>query len=163
MKNTRSASDVTYQLASQTCEVPLSQLRYDHNLNISVDHNITIGSIAGIVRATRERTGRALGVIWVDAHADIDTPETRASGSIHGTPVAFLTGLVRREHHNIFGWIEKGHLIETSQIVHIGLGDVDHNEARLLKEHNIANLSMQDIKRHARPSSWLILCLLCVS
>lgn len=44
--------------------------------------------MAGIARAAREPTGKPLGVVRVDAHADIDTPETSASGNIHGTPVA---------------------------------------------------------------------------
>ena len=44
--------------------------------------------MAGIARAARERTVKSLGVIWVDAHADINIPETSASGNIHGTPVA---------------------------------------------------------------------------
>lgn len=54
-------------------------------------------------------------------------------------------------------------MIETSKTVYIGIRDVDHGEAMLLKEHDIAKFSMHDIKRYVHPSSWLILCLLCVS
>lgn len=49
-----------------------------------------------------------MALIWVDAHADINTPETSGSGNIHGMPVAFLTGLAREGREDVFGWLNAG-------------------------------------------------------
>jgi len=87
-------------------------------------------------------------VIWVDAHADINTPEISQSGNIHGMPVAFLTGLAKEENKDIFGWLEKEHLISVGKLVYIGLRDVDREEKKLLREHSIRAFSMHDIDRH---------------
>ena len=87
----------------------------------------------------------------VDAHTDINTPETSDSGNIHGMPVAFLTGLAKEERKDIFGWLQEDQLIDTSKIVYIGLRDVDAGEKKILREHNIKAYSMHDIDRYATP------------
>lgn len=90
MKNPRAVSSVTQELSEQT---------YSHAragrfvLTLGGDHSIAIGTICGTAKAVRERLGREIAVIWVDAHADINTPELSLSGNVHGMPVAFLTGL----------------------------------------------------------------------
>lgn len=83
----------------------------------------------------------------MDAHTDINTPETSDSGNIHGMPVAFLTGLAKEERKDIFGWLQEDQLIDTSKIVYIGLRDVDPGEKKILREHNIKAYSMHDIDR----------------
>ena len=83
----------------------------------------------------------------MDAHTDINTPETSDSGNIHGMPVAFLTGLAKEERKDIFGWLQEDQLIDTSKIVYIGLRDVDAGEKKILREHNIKAYSMHDIDR----------------
>ena len=67
-------------------------------------------------------------VIWVDAHADINTAETTPSGNIHGMPVSFLLGLGPRVPE--FGWIKPRLL--PSRLVYIGLRDVDSGEKRIM-------------------------------
>jgi arginase len=90
MKNPRAVSSVTQQLSEQI---------YDHAkagrfvLTLGGDHSIAIGTVCGTSKAIRERLAREIAVIWVDAHADINTPELSLSGNVHGMPVAFLTGL----------------------------------------------------------------------
>jgi arginase len=90
MKNPRAVSSVTQHLSEQI---------YSHAkagrfvLTLGGDHSIAIGTVSGTARAIRERLGREIAVIWVDAHADINTPELSLSGNVHGMPVAFLTGL----------------------------------------------------------------------
>ncbi|KAH8803111.1 arginase [Xylogone sp. PMI_703] len=145
MKNPRAVSAVTQALAKQV---------YTHAragrcvLTLGGDHSIAIGTIAGTARAIRERLGREMAVIWVDAHADINTPETSGSGNIHGMPVAFLTGLAREEHKDMFGWIEEEDRISVKKLVYIGLRDVDRGEKKILKENGIKAFSMHDIDRH---------------
>jgi arginase len=123
-------------------------------LTLGGDHSVAIGSIAGVARAVRARLGREIAVVWVDAHADINTPETSQSGNIHGMPLAFLTGLAKAEKEDPFGWIEEDQRVSLKKLVYIGLRDVDHAEKHILREHGIKAFSMHDIDRYAPlPSS----------
>ncbi|OAP58579.1 arginase [Fonsecaea erecta] len=147
MKNPRSVSAVTEQLAGQVYE----QARHGRMvLTLGGDHSIAIGTIAGTAKAIRERyNGRKeIAVIWVDAHADINTPETSDSGNIHGMPVAFVTGLAHSEDKNIFGWLQEDQMLSTTKLVYIGLRDVDRGEKKILRDHRIKAFSMHDIDRH---------------
>ncbi|KIW89106.1 arginase [Cladophialophora bantiana CBS 173.52] len=147
MKNPRSVSAVTEKLAAQVYE----QARHGRMvLTLGGDHSIAIGTIAGTARAIRERyNGRKeIAVIWVDAHADINTPETSESGNIHGMPVAFATGLAHSEDKDIFGWLQEDQKLSTTKLVYIGLRDVDRGEKKILRDHRIKAFSMHDIDRH---------------
>lgn len=143
MKRPRAVSAVTHTLCGQVYE----HARHGRfALTLGGDHSIAIGSIAGVAKAVRERLGRELAVVWVDAHADINTPETSGSGNIHGMPVAFLTGLAKGEG-DVFGWMKDEHLISVKKLVYIGLRDVDRGEKKILKENGIKAFSMHDIDR----------------
>jgi arginase len=83
-------------------------------------------------------------VIWIDAHADLNTVETTESGNIHGMPVSFLLGIGSKIPE--FGWVKPA--LRTDRIVYIGLRDVDAGEKRLLREHGIKAFSMTDVDRH---------------
>ena len=154
MKNPRAVSAVTRALASEV---------YTHAsagrlvLTLGGDHSIAIGTIAGTSQAIKERLGRQIAVIWVDAHADINTPETSASGNIHGMPVAFLTGLAKEDKDDVFGWLgkeegrteeERGGVLGLKKLVYIGLRDVDRGEKKILRKHGIKAFSMHDIDRY---------------
>ncbi|KAF1949307.1 Ureohydrolase [Byssothecium circinans] len=145
MKQPKFVSSVTKEVSEQV---------YSHSkagklvLTLGGDHSIAVGTISGTAKATRERLGREIAVIWVDAHADINTPETSESGNIHGMPVAFLTGLATEERKDVFGWIEDHHRISTQKIVYIGLRDIDKGEKKILRDHGIRAFSMHDIDRH---------------
>jgi arginase len=116
-------------------------------LTLGGDHSIAIGTVSGTARAIRERLGREIAVIWVDAHADINTPESSESGNIHGMPVAFLTGLATEEREDTFGWLKDHHRLSTKKLVYIGLRDIDKGEKKILREHGIKAFSMHDIDR----------------
>ncbi|PWY92404.1 Ureohydrolase [Aspergillus heteromorphus CBS 117.55] len=145
MKKPRSVSAVTETLSSQV---------YEHAkegkfvLTLGGDHSIAIGTISGTAKAIRERLGREMAVIWVDAHADINVPEMSPSGNIHGMPMAFLTRLAREERRDIFGWLQDEHIVNTRKLVYIGLRDVDRGEKQLLREHGIKAFSMHDVDRY---------------
>ncbi|OCK85152.1 Ureohydrolase [Lepidopterella palustris CBS 459.81] len=145
MKRPRSVSAVTWQVSKQVYEHAKSG---KFVLTLGGDHSIAIGTISGTAKAIRERTGKDLAVIWVDAHADINTPETSESGNIHGMPVAFLTGLATETHEDMFGWIQKDQMITTKKLVYIGLRDIDKGEKKILRDHGIKAFSMHDIDRH---------------
>ncbi|OGE48139.1 hypothetical protein PENARI_c032G05290 [Penicillium arizonense] len=145
MKKPRAVSAVTEKLSSQV---------YNHAkegkfvLTLGGDHSIAIGSVSGTAKAIRERLGREMAVIWVDAHADINTPETSDSGNIHGMPMAFLTRLAREEKRDIFGWLQDEHMVSMRKLVYIGLRDVDRGEKKILRDNGIKAFSMHDIDRH---------------
>ena len=144
MKNPLAVSAVTKQISAQV---------YSHAqhgrlvLTLGGDHSIAIGTIAGTSLAIRERLGREMAVIWVDAHADINTPETSGSGNIHGMPVAFLTGLAKEEREDVFGWLGETPKLSLKKLVYIGLRDVDVGEKKILREHGVRAFSMHDIDK----------------
>lgn len=145
MKNPRAVSAVTRCIADQVyAQAKEGRLV----LTLGGDHSIAIGTIGGTAKAIRERLGREIAVIWVDAHADINTPETSGSGNIHGMPVAFLTGLATEKNEDFFGWLREDNLISVKKLVYIGLRDVDPGEKRILRENGIKAFSMFDIDRY---------------
>ena len=119
-------------------------------LTLGGDHSIAIGTLSGMSRAIRERLNKDLAVIWVDAHADINTPEQSASGNIHGMPLAYLSGLATDKHPHPFAWLNDPEQVPISlqKLVYIGLRDVDRAEKRTLRKYGIKAFSMHDIDRH---------------
>jgi arginase len=157
-KDVMPASDPSHRNMSRPRTVSavtqsLSQQVYEHAskgrlvLTLGGDHSIAIGTISGSAKATKERTGRDIAVIWVDAHPDINTPEASHSGSIHGMPLAFLTGLAKEDSKDMFGWLEKEHLISMKKLVYIGVRDIEPFEKKVIREHGIKAFSMHDIDR----------------
>jgi len=145
MKKPRAVSAVTERLSQQV---------YNHAkegkfvLTLGGDHSIAIGTISGTAKAVRERLNREIAVIWVDAHADLNTPEVSPSGNIHGMPVAFLTRLAVEEKKDVFGWLKEEHSINVGKLVYIGLRDVDNGEKKIIRDKKIKAFSMHDIDRH---------------
>jgi arginase len=103
------------------------------------DHSIAIGTVSGIARSA---SGERTGVIWVDAHADFNTPATSPSGNIHGMPLATLTG---RGHPDLVEIGSPGASVRTEDVVTIGLRSVDVEEKRLLREAGVRVYTMKDI------------------
>uniref|UniRef100_A0A8C0ZEU7 Arginase n=2 Tax=Cyanistes caeruleus TaxID=156563 RepID=A0A8C0ZEU7_CYACU len=106
------------------------------------DHSLALGSVSGHARQCPH-----LGVIWVDAHADINTPLTTQSGSLHGQPLSFLLRELQNKVPQLpgFSWLKP--CISASDIVYIGLRDVDPAEYYILKNFDIQYFSMRDIDR----------------
>ena len=105
------------------------------------DHSISIGTVSGVARSTAERTG----VIWLDAHADFNTPDTSPSGNIHGMPLATLTG------QGPPGLVEigaPGASMRPEDVVLIGLRSVDLEERNLLRGAGIRAYTMKEIDVH---------------
>lgn len=105
------------------------------------DHSIAIGSIAGVAAHCRERN-ETLGLIWFDAHADMNTPETTPSGNIHGMPLAALLGYGAPELTNIAGFSPK---LDPRFCAHVGARDIDRGERELIKKLGIRFFTMREI------------------
>jgi arginase len=102
------------------------------------DHSIAMGSIGGVAQAGRT------GVLWIDAHADLNTPETSPSGNIHGMPLAHLLGYGVPSLLDIWGG---GACVQPQDIVLIGIRNLDEGERALIRELEIATYTMKDIDR----------------
>jgi arginase len=85
------------------------------------DHSIAIGTVAGMSRHFRKKKKR-MGLLWVDAHADMNTPQTSPSGNIHGMPLACCIGMGPDELSNLFGFSPK---VQPKNVALVGLRDVD--------------------------------------
>ena len=105
------------------------------------DHSIAIGSVSGIAAHFREK-GEKVGVIWLDAHADMNTPETTNSGNIHGMPLASLMGRGLPELTDIFGYAPK---IDPANVALIGIRDIDAGERALIKELGVRAFSAREM------------------
>ncbi len=105
------------------------------------DHAIAIGSVSGIARHFRQ-TGEAWGLLWFDAHADMNTPETTPSGNIHGMPLASLLGYGTSGLTHLCGFAPK---IVPEACVHIGARDVDEGERRLIKQLGMRFITMREV------------------
>jgi arginase len=105
------------------------------------DHAIAIGSVAGVAAVCRERQ-QELGLIWFDAHADMNTPETTASGNIHGMPLAALLGFGPPELTHIAGFAPK---LEPRFCAHVGARDIDPPERELIRRLGMRFFTMREI------------------
>jgi arginase len=105
------------------------------------DHSVAVGTVAGVSNAFRKRN-KKIGVIWIDAHADMNTPDISPSGNVHGMPLASCLGRGPQELTNIFGYSPK---MESRNTVLIGLRDVDERERDMVRELGVVAYTMRDI------------------
>jgi len=105
------------------------------------DHSIAIGSVAGLSAFYRKRDER-VGVIWFDAHGDMNTPESSPSGNIHGMPFAAILGHGAQELTHISGFAPK---VSPEDCVLIGARSVDPEEAVALKASGIRVVTMREL------------------
>ncbi|MBX7042618.1 MAG: arginase [Ignavibacteria bacterium] len=116
-------------------------------LIIGGDHATAIGSVAGIASYCRKK-GKRLGIIWIDAHADMNTEDTTPSGNIHGMPLAIALGLGNKRLTRIGGFSPK---VDVENVALIGIRDVDVLEAKLVKQMNMRVYTMTDIDKAGIP------------
>jgi arginase len=105
------------------------------------DHSIAIGSISGFSSFCRKREQQP-GLIWFDAHADMNTPESSPSGNIHGMPLAVLLGYGADRLTKIGKFAPK---VEPQYCVHIGARDIDRGERELVRALGIRFMTMREI------------------
>jgi arginase len=110
-------------------------------ISLGGDHSVAIGTQAGVAKFYRDRE-QAIGCIWLDAHADMNTPETSSSGNVHGMPFAATLGLGPEALAKIFGYAPK---IQPKNCVLIGARALDSRERRLVKDSGINVFTMRAI------------------
>uniref|UniRef100_A0A8B9K5J5 Arginase n=1 Tax=Astyanax mexicanus TaxID=7994 RepID=A0A8B9K5J5_ASTMX len=130
--------------ANQQLADAVRRIKHDGHTCVMLggDHSLAIGSIHG-----HAASGSEVSVVWVDAHADINTPLTTTTGNIHGQPMSYL---IHELHNKIpvipnFSWIKP--CIAAKDIVYIGLRDVDPGEHYILKYLGIKTFSMSEVDR----------------
>jgi arginase len=105
------------------------------------DHSVAIGTVTGVSRRFRDR-GERVGLIWLDAHADMNTPQTSPSGNIHGMPLACLLGMGPPELADRSGYRPK---VDPRNTVIVGLREVDLTEKTYVRESGVRVFTMRDI------------------
>jgi len=105
------------------------------------DHSLAAGSVAGVATALAER-GERVGLIWLDAHSDIHTPATSATGNVHGMPVAHLLG---HGDEGLSSIAVPRPAVRAENVVLVGLRDVDQPEREHIREWGVRVFTMRDI------------------
>jgi len=136
LKNPRLVSRVNESVAKV---VGQHGLKGELPVTLGGDHSLAIGTVSGTLKNYPDAC-----LIWIDAHADINTVESTASGNIHGMPVSFLLGIGSKVE--IFSWVQP--ILKPERLVYIGLRDVDTGEKKILREHNIKAFSMHEVDKY---------------
>jgi arginase len=105
------------------------------------DHSIAVGTVAGVSRFFRE-SNRKVGLLWIDAHADMNTPQSSPSGNVHGMPLACCAGIGPSELARMFGYSPK---VEPANIALLGIRDVDPLEAETVRNAGVRSFTMREI------------------
>lgn len=136
LKNLKEVSEANEKLAQEVDRVIING-RFP--LILGGDHSIAMGSLAGVSKHYDN-----LGVIWYDAHGDLNTEDTSPSGNIHGMPLAASIGLGHDDLTNIGGYSPK---IKPENIIIIGARSLDQGEKELIRKTGIKVYSMHEIDR----------------
>jgi len=141
----RQIVDVCERLATE-----VARSAADHVVSIVIggDHSVAMGSLAGVAKAYRGHE-LGLGLLWVDAHADFNTPETSGSGNIHGMPLSSTLGVGSPPLTTIGGFEGK---FNPERVVHLGGRDFDGRERQLLRDSGITVYTMRDIDERGLPT-----------
>ena len=112
------------------------------------DHSIATGSVAG-VSAHYRRKNQRIGLIWVDAHADMNTPETSPSGNVHGMPLACCIGIGPAELSRIGG---HSPYVDPRNVALVGIRSVDQLERNRVRQSGVRAFTMRDIDERGQRS-----------
>jgi arginase len=130
------------QICQELSQNVVDVLRHDHlPIIVGGDHSIAIGSVSGVSQFYREKNQK-IGLVWIDAHADVNTPKTSPSGNIHGMPLSALLG---EGHPELTDMNFAGRKIAPENTALIGVRTIDDEEKRVLREAGINYYSMRDI------------------
>jgi arginase len=105
------------------------------------DHSVAAGTVSGVSQFFRQRN-ESIGLIWLDAHADMNTPDSSPSGNVHGMPLACIVGLGPPELSELLGYKPK---VAPRNVAIIGLRDVDQTEKSNVRDSGVCAFTMRDI------------------
>jgi arginase len=110
-------------------------------LSLGGDHSMAAGTVSGVAEFYRRQNQR-IGLIWIDAHTDINTPDSSPSGNVHGMPLAALMGLWPGDLANIYDFSPK---VNPENCVLVGIRDIDAVEKENVRRAGIGVFTMRDI------------------
>ncbi len=110
-------------------------------LVVGGDHSVAAGTVAGVAHHYRAQA-EAIGLIWIDAHSDINTPQTSDSGNVHGMPLAAVLGMGPEALSHLLGWSPK---VLAQHAVLVGIRDVDQGERENIGRAGVTAFTMRDI------------------
>ncbi|MEP6538495.1 MAG: arginase [Bryobacteraceae bacterium] len=105
------------------------------------DHSIAVGSVSGMSRFLRKQE-KKLGLIWIDAHADMNTPDSSPSGNVHGMPLACCIGIGPEELTTLGGYTPQ---VDPANVALVGLRDVDRAEIPFVRRTGVQAFTMRSI------------------
>lgn len=105
------------------------------------DHSIAVGTVAGVANHYRKH-GQRIGLIWVDAHADMNTPEISPSGNVHGMPLACCIGRGPEALTHLLGYAPK---VDPRNVALVGIRSVDDKEKKIVQQTGVNVFTMRDI------------------
>lgn len=111
------------------------------------DHSISVGTVAGMAGHYRKQSQK-IGLLWIDAHADMNTPQSSPSGNVHGMPLACSLGFGPRELTHLGGYAPK---VDAANVAIIGLRSVDEAERDLVRAAGVHAYTMRDLDERGLP------------
>lgn len=140
-EKTKYLKEITAACTQLAADVKASLADGELPVVLGGDHSIAIGSVAGVASFYREQE-KPVGLIWFDAHADMNTPESSPSGNIHGMPLSALLGFGAPELTGIEGFSPK---LDPRYCAHIGARDIDPGERELIRRLGLRFFTMREI------------------
>lgn len=129
----------TCRRLAEMVESALQRRRFP--LILGGDHSVAVGTIGGVSNHLSKKR-RRLGVIWIDAHADMNTPQTTPSGNVHGMPLACVVGMGPKELTQLSG---NAPMVHPKNVALVGIRDVDILEKPHVKNSGVRAFTMRDI------------------
>jgi arginase len=141
-KNARYLNEIT-ETCTRIAEAVLATLEEGMiPLLLGGDHSLAAGSVSGVAEFHRRRDEK-IGLVWIDAHSDINTPDTSPSGNVHGMPLAAILGLGPDPLAKVYGYAPK---IAAENAVLIGVRDIDAAERENIRRAGMTHVyTMRDI------------------
>jgi arginase len=112
------------------------------------DHSIAVGTVAGVSRFFRD-SNRNIGLLWIDAHADMNTPQSSPTGNVHGMPLACCVGVGPDVLARMFGFSPK---VDPANVALVGIRDVDQLEAETVRDTGVRVFTMREIDERGMPA-----------
>ena len=139
--NKKFADDIK-EVCEDVCEMVLKALKQGRlPVILGGDHSLAMGSIAATAKSFREKK-KKVGVIWFDAHGDMNTPESTNSGNVHGMPLAHVLGMGDAGLAGVGGFAPK---VDEANCALVGVRDLDEREKKLIHDSGVRVFTMKDI------------------
>jgi len=110
-------------------------------LALGGDHSIAVGTVSGVAEFYRRKEQR-IGLLWIDAHTDINTPDSSPSGNVHGMPLGAIMGLFHSPLSDMYGFSPK---VRPGNVALVGVRDVDKYERENIRQAGVHVFTMRDI------------------